>query len=307
MEDGNFFEQSYSEIISSAHDLLTTTLFTLQETKVSLLTLVILILFLLGFIIASRVVKGILLKRVLTRFEIESGLRYTLARISQYIIVTIGVLISFQFIGINLSSLAVIFGFLSVGIGFGLQNITSNFISGLIVLFERPISIGDRVKVAGIEGDVLEINIRATKIRTLNKVSIIVPNSEFVSSNVINYSHGDPEFRLDVNVGVSYESDLDTVVKALREVAEENNTVLKNPEPQIHLVSFGDSSWDMELRVWIPDVKRYPFVRNDVNQAIVRKFREYDIEIPFPQRDLHMRSSVPLPLDQAKKDDESKS
>lgn len=306
MEDGNFFEQSYSEIISSAHDLLTTTLFTLQETKVSLLTLIILILFLLGFIITSRVVKGILLKRVLTRFEIESGLRYTLARISQYIIVTIGVLISFQFIGINLSSLAVIFGFLSVGIGFGLQNITSNFISGLIVLFERPISIGDRVKVAGIEGDVLEINIRATKIRTLNKVSIIVPNSEFVSSNVINYSHGDPEFRLDVNVGVSYESDLDTVVKALREVAEENNTVLKNPEPQIHLVSFGDSSWDMELRVWIPDVKRYPFVRNDINQAIVRKFREYDIEIPFPQRDLHMRSSVPLPLDQAKKNDKSK-
>ena len=296
MEDGNFFEQSYTEIISSAHDLLTTTLFQLQETQVSLLTLIIFFLFLVAFIVASRVIKGILLRRVLTRFEIESGLQYTLARISQYIVVTIGVLISFQFIGINLSSLAVIFGFLSVGIGFGLQNITSNFISGLIVLFERPISVGDRVKVAGIEGDVLEINIRATKIRTLNKVSIIVPNSEFVSSNVINYSHGDPEFRLDVSVGVSYESDLDAVVKALKEVAEENKTALKNPEPQIHLVSFGDSSWDMELRVWIPDVKRYPFVRNDINQAIVHKFREYDIEIPFPQRDLHMRSSVDLPV-----------
>src|SRR6056297_73430 len=296
MEDGNFFEQSYTEIISSAHDLLTTTLFQLQETQVSLLTLIIFFLFLVAFIVASRVIKGILLRRVLTRFEIESGLQYTLARISQYTVVTVGVLISFQFIGINLSSLAVIFGFLSVGIGFGLQNITSNFISGLIVLFERPISVGDRVKVAGIEGDVLEINIRATKIRTLNKVSIIVPNSEFVSSNVINYSHGDPEFRLDVSVGVSYESDLDTVVEALKEVAEENNTVLKNPEPQIHLVSFGDSSWDMELRVWIPDVKRYPFVRNDINQAIVHKFREYDIEIPFPQRDLHMRSSVDLPV-----------
>jgi len=306
MEDGNFFEQSYSEIISSAHDLLTTTLFQLQETQVSLLTLIIFILFLIAFIIASRVVKGILLRRVLTRFEIESGLRYTLARISQYIIVTVGILISFQFIGINLSSLAVIFGFLSVGIGFGLQNITSNFISGLIVLFERPISVGDRVKVAGIEGDVLEINIRATKIRTLNKVSIIVPNSEFVSSNVINYSHGDPEFRLDVSVGVSYESDLDTVVEALKEVAEENDTVLKNPEPQIHLVSFGDSSWDMELRVWIPDVKRYPFVRNDINQAIVHKFREYDIEIPFPQRDLHMRSSVDLPIKNSTKEEKER-
>lgn len=306
MENGNFFEQSYSEIISSAHELLTTTLFELQNTQVSLLTLIIFILFLVAFIIASRVVKRILFNRVLTRFEMDSGLRYTLARVSQYIIITIGVLISFQFIGINLSSLAVIFGFLSVGIGFGLQNITSNFISGLIVLFERPISVGDRVKVAGIEGDVLEINIRATKIRTLNKVSIIVPNTEFVSSNVINFSHGDPEFRLDLDVGVSYGSDLDTVIKALKEVADENSTALKDPDPQIHLVSFGDSSWDMQLRVWIPDVKRYPFVRNEINQAIVHKFREYDIEIPFPQRDLHVRSSVPVPVDQARKTDETK-
>ncbi|WP_069131175.1 mechanosensitive ion channel family protein [Rhodohalobacter halophilus] len=300
MEDGNFFEQSYSEIISSAHDLLTTTLFQLQETQVSLLTLIIFLLFLIAFGFASKVIKKMLLNRVLTRFEIESGLRYTLARVSQYIIVTIGVLVSFQFIGIDLSSLAVIFGFLSVGIGFGLQNITSNFISGLIVLFERPISVGDRVVVAGIEGDVLEINIRATKIRTLNKVSIIVPNSEFVSSNVINYSHGDPEYRLDVDVGVGYGSDLDAVLKALREVADENKNVLKNPEPQVHLVSFGDSAWEMQLRVWIPDVKRYPIVRNEINQAIVKKFREHDIEIPFPQRDLHMRSSVDLPVRQQK-------
>lgn len=296
MEAINFFEQSFSEIISSAHDILTTTLFQLQETQVSLLNLIIFILFLIAFVIASKVIKRILLRRVLPRFEIESGLRYTLARISQYIIVTIGILISFQFIGINLSSLAVIFGFLSVGIGFGLQNITSNFISGLIVLFERPISVGDRVEVAGIQGDVLEINIRATKIRTLNKVSIIVPNSEFVSSNVINYSHGDPEYRLDVEVGVSYGSDLDTVLKALIEVAKENKNVLQNPEPQVHLVSFGDSAWNMQLRVWIPDVKRYPIIRNEVNQAIVRKFQEYDIEIPFPQRDLHVRSSVDLPV-----------
>src|SRR6056297_2082894 len=239
MEDGNFFEQSYTEIISSAHDLLTTTLFQLQETQVSLLTLIIFFLFLVAFIVASRVIKGILLRRVLTRFEIESGLQYTLARISQYIVVTVGVLISFQFIGINLSSLAVIFVFLSVGIGFGLQNITSNFISGLIVLFERPISVGDRVSVGGVEGDVIEINIRATKIKTLNNISIIVPNSEFVSSNVVNYSHGDPSYRLDLEVGVSYSSDLELVLKALKEVIDENPKVLKNPKAQIHLVEFG--------------------------------------------------------------------
>src|SRR6056297_277079 len=292
MEDGNFFEQSYTEIISSAHDLLTTTLFQLQETQVSLLTLIIFILFLVAFIVASRVIKGILLRRVLTRFEIESGLQYTLARISQYIVVTVGVLISFQFIGINLSSLAVIFGFLSVGIGFGLQNITSNFISGLIVLFERPISVGDRVSVNNIEGDIQEINIRSTKVKTLDNISIIVPNSEFVSKDVINFSHGDPTYRLSVDVGVSYSSDLDKVLKALNEVAEESDDVMENPSHDVQLRNFGDSSWDMKLFVWIPDVKKRYNVLNNLNQAIVRKFAEYEIEIPFPQRDLHVRSGL---------------
>ena len=125
---------------------------------------------------------------------------------------------AFQFVGINLSGLAVIFGLLSVGIGFGLQNVTSNFIAGLILLFEQPIKIGDRIMVGDTEGDVLEINIRSTTIRSLNNVSIIVPNSEFVSSNVVNWSHGDPKIRLVVEVGVSYQSDLDTVLRSLQEV-----------------------------------------------------------------------------------------
>lgn len=293
----NFFEQSYSEIISTIHDLLTTTLFQLKETPVTFLSILIFLGFLTAFAIAGGVAKRILHKSVLPRFEIESGLRYTLARVTQYIIVSIGVLISFQFVGIDLSSLAVIFGLLSVGIGFGLQNITSNFISGLIVLFERPISVGDRVSVGGVEGDIIEINIRATKIRTLNNISIIVPNSEFVSSNVINYSHGDPTYRLDLSVGVSYNSDLDVVLKALQEVIDEHDEILSYPESQIHLTEFGDSSWNMQIRVWIPDVKRYPITRNELNQAIVHKFREHKIEIPFPQRDLHMRSSVPLPVE----------
>ncbi len=212
----------------------------------------------------------------------------------------------FSFVGIDLSGLAVIFGLLSVGIGFGLQNITLNFISGLIILFERPVTVGDRVSVADIEGDVTETNIRSTKVRTLNNISIIVPNSEFVSKDVINYSHGDPTYRLDVSVGVSYGSDLDTVLKALNEVAEESKGVLKSPKHEVHLVEFGDSSWNMQLRTWISDVKYYPCVRNELNQAIVHKFREYDIEIPFPQRDLHMRSSVELPISESKSKIEDK-
>jgi small-conductance mechanosensitive channel len=303
----DFSDMSISEVASEVHNLLTTTLFTLKETPVTLMSIVIFLIFITGFIFAGGFIKRILQSRVLPRFDIEQGLRYTLARVTQYFIITIGFLISFQFIGIDLSSLAVIFGLLSVGIGFGLQNITSNFISGLIVLFERPISVGDRVSVGGVEGDVIEINIRATKIRTLNNIFIIVPNSEFVSSNVVNYSHGDTSYRLDLNVGVSYSSDLDLVLKALREVMDENPKIMKNPEAQIHLVEFGDSSWNMQIRAWIPYVKDYPVIRDNINQAIVRKFREYDIEIPFPQRDLHVRSSIPIPYKKDENGNEEKS
>ncbi len=291
-ENGEF---TWTELFGDIHELLTLTLFRLQETPVTLLSVIIFIFFLIGSVLLGRFVKKTLTNKVLPRFDIESGLQYTLSRVTNYIIVSIGVIVSFQFIGVDLSSLAVIFGLLSVGIGFGLQNITNNFISGLIVLFERPISVGDRVEVAGIEGDVLEINIRSTKIRTLNNISIIVPNQEFVGSNVINYSHGDPSFRLDIEVGVSYSSDLDTVLKALEEVGSEHPKVMKVPPPQIHFKSFGDSSWDMQLRVWLPNVKERYIIRNEINQAIVRKFDELDIEVPFPQRDLHLRSSVPIP------------
>ncbi len=292
----NFDNFDLTEWFQAFHDLMTTTLFQLQQTPVTLLSLFIFLLFLVASILFGRFVRRSLQHRILPRFEIERGLRYTLSRISYYVIVTIGVLVSFQFVGVDLSSLAVIFGLLSVGIGFGLQNITNNFISGLIVLFERPISVGDRVEVGGIEGDVLEINIRSTKIRTLNNISIIVPNQEFVGSNVINYSHGDPSFRLDLAVGVSYSSDLDTVLKALQEIADTHPKVMQDPKPRIHFEEFGDSAWLLKLKAWIPDVKEYRAIKNELNQMIVRKFDEYNIEIPFPQRDLHMRSSVDLPI-----------
>jgi small-conductance mechanosensitive channel len=269
----------------------------LQDTPVTIMSLVVFFIFLSVFIFLGAFTRRMLQSRVLSKLEIDPGLQYTLARVSQYIIVIIGVLVSFQFVGINLTSLAVVFGLLSVGIGFGLQNITANFISGLIVMFERPISVGDRVDVAGIEGDVTEINIRSTKIRTLNNISIIVPNTEFVSNSVINYSHGDPTFRLDINVGVAYSSDLDKVLKALNEVAEEHDKVMKQPKHQVHLTEFGDSAWEMQLRVWIPNVKERYILRNEFHQAIVRKFNELEIEIPFPQRDLHVRSSVSLPVE----------
>ncbi|MFY0684761.1 MAG: mechanosensitive ion channel [Balneola sp.] len=281
-----------TEVFNYLSELLNTTLFELKDTPVTLLSICIFILFIIGFSFLGSFIKRLLNNKILPRFINDSGLRFTLSRMTQYVVMIIGVLISFQFVGIDLTGLAVIFGFLSVGIGFGLQNVTSNFISGLIVLFERPISIGDRVLVNGIEGDVQEINIRSTTVKSLNNISIIVPNSEFISKDVVNYSYGDPTYRLVIDVGVSYSSDLDLVLKALNEVAEENESILDTPKHDVHLRSFGDSAWNMKLLVWVANVKDHYRILNELNQAIVRKFREHDIEIPFPQRDINFRNAL---------------
>ncbi len=289
----NSSSYSFGEMLAYIGDFLQLTLFNIADTPVTFLSILIFILFIVAFSYSASVVKQLLQNTILPRFINDKGLRYTLGRMSQYVIVIIGLFVSFQFLGVDLTGLAVVFGFLSVGIGFGLQNVTSNFISGLIVLFERPISVGDRVEVNGIEGDVEEINIRSTKIKTMDNISIIVPNSEFVSKDVINYSHGDPSYVLVVDVGVSYNSNLDTVLNALDEVALESKHVMRKPKHRVQLRSFGDSAWNMKLLVMIPNVRDRFIVLDELNQAIVRKFEEYNIEIPFPQRDINIRDGFP--------------
>lgn len=285
-----------NQVTDQIGNFLNLTLFELNQTPVSISSIIMFIVAMILVLLFSRLFNRIFLRRLLSRFNIERSTIYTMLRINHYIIMILGAIIAFQFIGINLSGLAVIFGLLSVGVGFGLQNVTSNFVAGLILLFEQPIKIGDRVMVGDTEGDVTDINIRSTTIRSLNNVSIIVPNSEFVSSRVINWSHGDTRIRLDINVGVSYQSDLDTVLRSLREVAEEHPEVLRYPESDVLLKEFGDSSWNMVLRVWIKEPQKHHFIRSEINCAIVRKFRENGVEIPFPQRDLHLRSAKPLPV-----------
>jgi small-conductance mechanosensitive channel len=271
-------------------------LFEINRTPVTPSSIVMFVIVVTVFYFFSRLLQKALQNKILTRFRIDKGTQYTLSRVSHYVIMIIGGLLAFQFIGIDLSGLAVIVGLLSVGIGFGLQNVTSNFIAGLILLFERPIKVGDRVTVGRTEGDVVAINMRSTTVRSLDNISIIVPNSEFVSSQVINWSHGDPKVRLIVEVGVSYNSNLDDVIRSLHEVADENQNVLKHPEPDVLLSSFGDSSWNMKLRVWLENPENYYKIHSDINCEIVRKFRQNGIEIPFPQRDVHMRSPVPIPF-----------
>jgi len=286
-----------SEFLAIIRSVFGFTLFTVKQTPVTVASLFLFLSVFLGFLLLAKGVTRIILRRLLARFHVEEGIQYNLERIIRYSLGIVGAIVAFQFIGIDLSGLAVIFGLLSVGIGFGLQNITSNFIAGLILLLERPIAVGDRVLVGDTEGDVVDINMRSTTIRSLDNIAIIVPNSDFIANPVTNWSYGDRKVRLNIGVGVSYDSDLDTVLRSIREVADEHKYVLADPEPAVHFVSFGDSSWNLVLRCWISDPKIHRTVTSEINCALVRKFHENGIEIPFPQRDLHLRSAVTLPIE----------
>jgi small-conductance mechanosensitive channel len=287
--------QRFQDIFNYLPKLFRFTLFEINQTPITLISVFMFAFVLAGFLLASLVLNRWVFRKFLASFHIAESLQFTILRISHYLILVVGIVFALQFVGIDLGGLAVIFGLLSVGIGFGLQNIASNFVSGIILLFERPIIIGDRVTVGDLEGDVIAIKMRATTIQTLDNISIIVPNSEFISGKVVNWSHGDKTIRLEIDVGVSYGSDIDLVFKALKEVALEDSHVLKAPQPDILFRKFGDSSLNMTLRVWIDDLRLHYNIRSDLNCAIVRKFRGYGIEIPFPQRDLHMRSPLPVP------------
>lgn len=246
----------------------------------------------LVFISLSGFVQKILVRRIVNQLKMESGMAYAFSRVVHYTIVVCGVVLAAQCVGINLGSFAVVFGFLSVGIGFGLQNVTSNFIAGLILLFERPITVGDMVSVEGQVGKVLQINIRTTIIETGDRVSIIVPNSKFIEGSVINWSHGDPKVRVHCTVGVAYGTDVNKVTDILLRLASENPEALKDPKPEVLFLGFGESSLDFELLVWTASADRQRCLISEMNYAIYEAFAKNGIEIPFPQRDLHIKTTM---------------
>jgi small-conductance mechanosensitive channel len=264
----------------------------LGETRITLWTLLYFILMLtLLYWIAGRI-RQWLVDRVLVRTRMEVGARQAIASITRYLILLIGLFVALQTAGINLTTLNVIAGAVGVGIGFGLQNIVNNFISGLIILFERPIKVGDRIEIGNVDGDVVEIGARSTTVLTNDNISIIVPNSQFITENIINWKHADSRVRFHIPVGVAYGTEARKVEGLLCEVASENSDVLKNPAPKVWFKGFGDSSLDFELLVWNTSLvhRKGQFI-SDLNYAIYEKFNQHGIEIPFPQRDLHLRSS----------------
>jgi small-conductance mechanosensitive channel len=279
---------------SELFGVFTKPLFQLGQTWISLATIVEFVVVLSLVVLLSRLVRRLLRTRILARTKLDPGQQYAIARIGSYVVLVLGLLIGVETVGVNLSSLAVIAGALGVGIGFGLQNIVSNFVSGLIILAERPIQIGDRVDLGNnTVGKVERIGARATHVLTNDNILIIVPNSEFVSGRVINWTHVDPRVRFRIEMGVGYGSDPHVVEKLLLEVADGNPNVLKSPSPTVVFKAFGESALNFELRVWSSDMAhRAGSLESQLNFAIWDKFKQCGIELPFPQRDLHIREPL---------------
>lgn len=264
--------------------------------------LLLLILF-ASVIIVERIVQKQLIRRFLSRTKLQPSLQFGLSRIIGYTLIAVGFYVAFQLVGVDLSSLAIIAASLGVGIGFGLQNIINNLVSGIIILAERPISIGDRIEVAGVAGRVTKIQLRSTTVVTNDNITMIVPNADFISNTVTNWSHGDPKVRIRVPVGVAYGSDLKLLQRLLLEAAAEHPKALRDPSPVVLFTEFGDSSLNFELGVWTQEMTAIPIhFTSEMNFIIDQKLRENDIEIPFPQRDLHVRSGLPAAAEASNED-----
>src|SRR5438477_1025219 len=261
--------------------------------KLSLVQMFLLIALLIAVFWFSSRTKRFLFNRFLVNSGLDRSLQYAIAQIVSNLVLVVGIFIVLENTGIHLGALTVFAGAVGVGVGFGLQNIASNFISGLVILAERPITIGDRVEVAGVAGQVELIRARSTVIRTNDNIAMIVPNTKFIDSPVTNWTYGDPRVRFRVPVGVAYGSDVNKVRDALIAAASENPHTLKEPAPIVFLKQFGESSIEFELVVWSSEMSHRPSrFKSDLNFAIEEKLREAGIEIPFPQRDLHIRSGV---------------
>jgi small-conductance mechanosensitive channel len=241
-----------------------------------------------GAILISRATQGILLDEVLPRYNIDKGVQLSITRLVHYTILLIGFVILLQTMGASLTKLTILGGALSVGIGFGLQTIVNNFASGLILLFERPIKVGDTIQLGMDLGEVKKLGLRSTIIQTFDNAEIVIPNSDLIAGQVTNWTLAERKARVKIPVGVAYGSDIPNVLEILLAVAREHPMILTTPSPKALFLAFGASSLDFELRVWIADFSDRRQVQSELNQEINSEFADAGIEIPFPQTDLHL-------------------
>ncbi|OHX67584.1 mechanosensitive ion channel family protein [Flammeovirga pacifica] len=259
-----------------------------EFTPLSIIT--ILFAFVLVFVLSSKL-KKMLVNRVLPKYGLDESVSYNIGTISRYFFVSIGCIIIFQSSGINLSSLSVLIGALGVGIGFGLQTIADNFISGVIILFEQPIKVGDMIEIGDTRGKVVEINSRSSTILTNDNITVIVPNSQFISNNVINWSHNEKRVRLRIPIGVSYNEDPNEVKRITLEVINHIDGIMKSPAPDLMFVEWGDNSINFTLNVWTVKYYSQPgHLKSMIYYKLFERFKHEGISIPFPQRDLNIGS-----------------
>ncbi|MDY0213006.1 MAG: mechanosensitive ion channel [Desulfuromonadaceae bacterium] len=257
---------------------------------INLVTLIKIAAILYGVIVLSWFVRSMFDVGKIGPKYIESGARDSINTLVHYFIIFCGVIFSFSAAGIGLKNLAVIAGALSIGIGFGLQNIVNNFISGIILLFERPIRKGDTIILDGEWAVVRNIGLRATVVETFNKAELIVPNSDLISQKVTNLTHSNAQLRVVLDVGTAYGSDMEQVLAILEEEAKKHPNAAKSPAPSAIFVGFGDSSLNFKLRIWLNNLDYCLSVVSEVGIAVYKRFGAEGIEIPFPQQDLHVRS-----------------
>jgi len=245
----------------------------------------------LAIVFAARIVAAIAgrsIERVLETRKVEAGLRHAVGKMTRYVLIILGVFVALGTVGVDTRAILGAGAVLLVGIGFGLQKLAENFISGLLVLIERPVRKGDFIDAGGVLGTVEDIGLRATRVMSRDGVTVILPNSGLISGTVINYGQPTPERRMQVDVGVAYDTDLDLAVRVLKEVAAAEPMVLENPAPEVRHYGFGDSSIHLALIVWIGEAREDLIAGSKLRFAIDKAFRKHKIEIPFPQRQVHM-------------------
>jgi small-conductance mechanosensitive channel len=280
-------------ILNPLQRLMSFPIFRLGDTTITFWLIVLAILILLVVVYVSRLVQAYFDYKVYPSFGVDPGLGYAINTVFKYISFGIGILIALNILGINLRFLLVFAGAIGVGVGFGLQNMAANVISGFTIIFGGKIRKGDWIEVQSMMGEVMDIYLRATKVRTRDNIEYLVPNSNIISNTMVNYSLSSPLIRIDLPVGVSYSADPRQVEKILLAAAENEPLVNNTPRPAVRFIEYADSSINFELLIWI-DVRKTPRrkVKSNLYFAIFEEFAKAGIEIPFPQRDVHIRSKA---------------
>lgn len=272
-------------------DLFNTKILELEKYSLSLMDVVVFIAILVGARVLVWILTLILQKSLIKRTKVDQGRRFAFIQIIKYFIYTISVVVAIESLGLNLGVLLASSAALFVGLGLGLQQTFNDFISGIILLFEGSIEVGDVVEVGSLVGRVKEIGIRTSKVETRESIYIIVPNSKFVGDNVTNWSHNRKSTRFDITVGVAYGSDVDLVKKCMLGCAKRHNLIVKTPAPFVRFANFGNSSLDFELYFWTDEAFWVENTKSDLRFMIDKLFREHEITIAFPQRDIHIKTN----------------